>query len=78
MYVGDYTPIASINNAGGGQLPSGYSYNQPTISASQLRPSRPRPRPMPRANHSLANDVMQVVGSKVMQSDAAAVESSLG
>lgn len=78
VYAGDYTPIAGINNAGTGQLPGGYSYNQPKLSASQLAAAQATAAANAQAGHSLANDVTQVVGSKVTQSDAAAVQSSLG
>ena len=78
VYPGDYTPIAGINNAGNGQLPGGYSYNQPKMSASQLAAAQAAAATNAKADHSLANDVTQVVGSKVTQADAAAVQSALG
>ncbi len=76
--AGDYMPIASINNAGAGQLPGGYSYNQPKMPASQLAAAHAAAATNAKADHLLANDVTQVVGSKDTQSNAAAVDASLG
>ena len=61
-----------------GQLPGGYTNNQPKMSASQLAAAQAAAATNAKNDHSLANDVTQVVGSKVTQADAAAVQSSLG